>query len=327
MQKFSIILPVKNGGNYIKDCVNSILSQTLQDFNLIVLDNYSLDGTLQWLKSLNDDRIIIYESEKPLSIEQNWSRIKDTPKNEFITLIGHDDILEPNYLEVMDTLIDKYPDASLYQAHYQYIDEKGNFIRNCLPMNEVQFAHEFLADFMCRTIDSTGTGYVMRSKDYDSLGGINPTFPNLIFADYALWLNLSLLKYKVTSSATAFKYRIHDSVSKITNGEKYSEAFLKFLDLINSLCSNPQINAVTKNYGREMLMYYCESLSHRILKTPRTQRKITVNDFINDCIKYSQILIPGQDFQPSRKFRIKIAQILDSTFLTQTLFLLMKKMV
>ena len=45
MKKFSIILPVKNGGEYVKECVRSILSQTLNDFNLLVLDNdniYSL---------------------------------------------------------------------------------------------------------------------------------------------------------------------------------------------------------------------------------------------------------------------------------------------
>ena len=39
MKKFSIILPVKNGGKYVKECVKSILFQTLNDFNLLVLDN------------------------------------------------------------------------------------------------------------------------------------------------------------------------------------------------------------------------------------------------------------------------------------------------
>ena len=210
MQKFGIILPVKDGGEYVKECVTSILSQTLQDFNLIVLDNCSTDGTLEWLQSLNDNRIIIHESPKPLSIEENWARISSVPKNEFITLIGHDDILNENYLQVMNNLILKHPSASLYQTHFQYIDANGKILRNCKPMDEIQYAHEFLACFMCETIDSTGTGYMMRSKDYDTVGGMDPSFDNLIFADYALWINLTMKSYKSTSFEMCFNYRIHN---------------------------------------------------------------------------------------------------------------------
>ena len=74
-----------------------------------------------------------------------------------------------------------------------------------------------------------------------------------------------------------------------------------------------------------MLMYHCESLSHRILKTPRSERKITVEDFIQKCLAYAEILIPGQDFQPLKKFRIKIAQTFDSSFFNRNLFMLYKK--
>ena len=72
MAKFSIILPVKNGGEYVKECVNSILSQSLQDFNLIVLDNCSIDGTLEWLRSLEDVRIKIIPSHKLRIREQHY---------------------------------------------------------------------------------------------------------------------------------------------------------------------------------------------------------------------------------------------------------------
>src|SRR5258708_30414372 len=149
MQKFSIILPIKNGGVYVKECVKSILSQTLQDFNLIVLDNCSSDGTLEWLQSLNDNRVVIHESAKALSIEQNWARIKSIAKNEFIILIGHDDILDRNYLEIMENLIQRHPSAGLYQTHFQYIGSNGEILRNCRPMDEKQHAHEFLSAYMC----------------------------------------------------------------------------------------------------------------------------------------------------------------------------------
>ena len=131
MAKYSIVLPVRNGGEYIKECVHHILSQSLTDFQLHILDNCSTDGTSEWLQSLKDERIMIYPATQPLSIEQNWGRITSIPKNEFITLIGHDDILDANYLAVMDQLIRKHPRASLYQAHFRYIGPKGELLRRC----------------------------------------------------------------------------------------------------------------------------------------------------------------------------------------------------
>jgi glycosyltransferase involved in cell wall biosynthesis len=292
-----------------------------------VLDNYSTDGTLEWLRSLSDNRIIIHASSKPLSIEESWARIQLIPKNEFITLIGHDDILNENYLEVMNNLILKHPSASLYQTHFQYIDVNGKILRNCKPMDEIEYAHEFLAAYMCNIIDSTGTGYMMRSKDYDDVGGINTSFEKLMFADYALWLSLSLKRYKATSFEIAFKYRIHDSVSKITGGQEYQQAFEKFLQfIISQVQKNDKIKIVTERYGKEMLMYFCESLSHRILKTHRKQREIIVKEFIEKCKNYAAILIPGQSFEPEKKFRISIAKKLDNSTIGRNLFLFFNKL-
>ncbi|MBA2745455.1 MAG: glycosyltransferase, partial [Flavisolibacter sp.] len=64
--KYSIILPVRNGGHYIKKCVASILSQTRQDYNLIVLENCSTDGTAEWLRNINNPKISVIEAPRSL---------------------------------------------------------------------------------------------------------------------------------------------------------------------------------------------------------------------------------------------------------------------
>jgi glycosyltransferase involved in cell wall biosynthesis len=327
MNKYSIILPVRNGGTLVKECVNSILAQTNKDFNLLVLDNNSNDGTLQWIVSLNDDRIIIHPSSVGLSMEANWARIKEIEKGEFITLIGHDDVLHPNYLSEMGQLIAKHPGASLYQTHYSFIDGAGEFMKYCMPMDEIQYGHEFLACQLARTMDSMGTGYMMRSKDYDKLGGIPSDYPNLIFADYELWVRLSLISYKATSGKTCFNYRIHNSVSKLTNGENYQVAFEKYVRFIAALGKeNKQVKLVNEKYGHDMLMYFCESLSHRLLKTAAASRKTKVAAFIDSCKTLAGILIPGQPFEPNKKFRINIASQIDSNFLSRSGFYYFKKL-
>ena len=92
------------------------------------------------------------------------------PKNEFFTIIGHDDAYDSNYLEVMNNLIINHPNASLYQAHFRFIDFNGEFKRSCLPMANNQFSFEFLACQFKRTLDSMGTGYMMRTKDFEKVG-------------------------------------------------------------------------------------------------------------------------------------------------------------
>lgn len=326
MPNFSIILPVYNGGEYVKECVNSILSQTHPDFDLLILDNNSNDGTLSWLQSLNDNRIKIFPSTVTAGIVENWGRIAGIAKNEFMTLIGHDDVLLPHYLQEMNLLLHKHPEASLYQSHFNFIDSAGAHLHTCMPMDEIQHGDEFLACQMSRTMDSMGTGYMMRSKDFDRLGGMPQQYPNLIFADYQLWLQLTLLSYKATSEKICFHYRIHNSTSKLTNGEQYHHALKQYVLFLGDLKNkNQKIKEAVEKYGHDFLMFFCESLSHRILKTPIETRKIRVAGFINECREYAAILIPGQDFSPMRNIKISLAKYLDSSSISRKAFLLIKK--
>jgi glycosyltransferase involved in cell wall biosynthesis len=326
LPKFSIILPVRNGGEYVKECVSSILAQSYTDFNLLVLDNNSTDGTLEWVQSVSDNRIKVYPSQKPLSIEENWGRITSIPKNEFITLIGHDDILNSDYLETMDNLISCYPDAGLYQTHFTYINTKGEKIRSCKPMSEVESAEDFLKNFLIRNIDVMGTGFMMRSKDYDSLGGI-PPYPNLLFADFELWINLSKVSYKATSAKECFSFRLHQSTTIVSPDIKFHQAFGKFIYFLTDLKKEKEsFDTIITKYAGEFLSFYCRGLSHRLLRTEKSKREdLTVKKIIKQCSDYATMLGIGNSFRPNRIFSVQLARILDSTSVGRFVFLMFKK--
>lgn len=326
--KYSIILPVKNGGEYVKECVNSVLSQTLQDFNLIILDNRSTDGTSQWLQSLNNKKIIIYPSDKPLSIEENWARIKDVPKNEFITLIGHDDILLPDFLGNIDRLLNQYPSAGLYHTHFNFIDANGKVIRSCKKMAAFYSYESLLEAFMQRSIDSMGTGYVMRSEDYNRLKGIPVRYPNLLFADFELWLLLTSKGGMAVSSNTSFAFRVHKSTTGASDDKKMQmalEIFVKFLVEQKSL--NNSVNTIVENNAVDFLLDKCQSLSHRMLRTSINLRgDNTVDSFIVTTEQWAKELgIEGAYF-PYKKLQIKLASIIDSNSILRSGFLLFKKL-
>jgi glycosyltransferase involved in cell wall biosynthesis len=328
MTRYSIILPVRNGGVYVKECVGSILNQTLPDFTLHVLDNFSTDGTREWIESLNDNRITIIPADRPLTIEENWTRITSISKNEYITLIGHDDLLEAGYLQMMDDLIRKHPEATLYQTHFSYINSQGAVIRRCKPMDEVQSVNEFLAFFLSSQIDTMGTGFMMRARDYDECGGIPPSYPNLLFADFELFINLTKKGYKATSFEDGFSFRLHDSTTTTSSDIRFHEAFSKFIDyLVQLRDSDPQFRRVISRYALDFLSYYCKGLSHRLLRTPMRKRNgRTVSKFIGIIKKYADVLVPGNTFDPQKHFSVKLARQIDDSAIARSLFLFVRKL-
>ena len=324
--KFSIILPVKNGGNYIKECVASILAQTLQNFNLIILENKSTDGTAEWLQTLTDERIVVIPSAQSLSIEENWARIVSIQKNEFITITGHDDLFDANYLQVMNDLIEQYPHASLYQTHFRFIDAKSNTIKQCKPMNEKQTAPEFLSSFLQRNIDVNGTGFMLREKDYDVLGGI-PPYPNLLFADFDLWINATALSYLAVSGKECFAFRLHQSTTTISADVKLQKSFGQFMFFLKKLKNkSATYNDVITKHAIGFIQSWCKGLAHRLLRTPKSKRdNLSVALFLKECKSYAAMLAPGNDFRPEKNASVNLAKQIDKFSLSRNLFLLFKK--
>jgi glycosyltransferase involved in cell wall biosynthesis len=325
--KYSIILPVKNGGSHVKECVNSILAQTYTGFTLHVLDNCSTDGTAEWIQSLADERIVYLPATTPLTIEENWGRIKDISKHEFITLIGHDDILLPHYLHTMERLIEQYPGASLYQTHFDYISSTGSHIKACKPMPEKEDGPAFLKNFLNNRVDIMGTGFMMRAKDYDAIGGIPVFYPNLLFADLELWIRLTALSFKATAAETAFNYRLHNSTTKTTPDSKLQAAFdtcIHFLEQLQT--TGPTYNEVIVQNSISFIHTNCISLSHRLLRTPVTNRGgLTVKAFIQKCISYAALLVPGYNYQPLQHLKIRAAVFIDASPFFRNVFLLSRK--
>jgi glycosyltransferase involved in cell wall biosynthesis len=325
MAKYSIILPVRNGGHYVKQCINSILEQTLTDFNLHVLDNQSADGTVDWVKTLEDPRIILKTSDISLTIEQSWARILGIEKNEFITLIGHDDFLDKDYLATMDALIDKYPDASLYQTHFRFIDAQGDLIRKCKPMVEIQSAPEFLASFLQDDIDIMGTGFMMRARDYDEAGGL-PDYPSLLFADFELWLKLTEKGYIATAPEECFAFRRHLSTTTTSADSKMQQAFSRWVNYLVSLRNNPGYKEVIDLYAAHYMRILIRGLAHRTLRTPLAKRNgITVAGFLEESKLLIERLLPGTPFNPEDQLNIRMAKWIDGNPLTRSAFLAFKR--
>lgn len=327
MPKFSIILPVRNGGEYIKECVNSILSQTEQDFNLIILDNCSTDGTREWLTSLANEKIIIYPSDSPLTIEENWARITKVPKNEFITLTGHDDLFYPDFLKNIEALIKEAPGASIFHTHFDFIDAKGKIIRSSKQMPRFLSSVDLLKGFLDQSVDSMGTGYVMRAADYDRVGGIPVKYPNLLFADFELWLSLAEKGGIAIAEKKCFAFRVHKSTTGSSQDFKLHRALELYIDfLANQKRESEEKSLVISEYAPRLLLFYCKGFCNRMLRTGKKKRSgITVKTFILQTKKMAGRLGVENNYHPEKVTSIKIATLIDSSRVLSYLFLLGKR--
>ena len=180
MNYFSIVLPVRNGWPLVRECVDSILAQTYPYFKLHILYNCSTDETSDWLDTLDDERIEVTRSKQDLSIVDSWSRITTIKKHQFMTLIGHDDILYPNFLSTINELIKNNKEAGLYYTSGHFINIKGKVLRSFKAVDTIETTARYLERRFNSESDVSGTGYVMRSVDFDKVGGI-PKFESLFF--------------------------------------------------------------------------------------------------------------------------------------------------
>jgi GT2 family glycosyltransferase len=257
-RRYLIVLPVRNGGEYLKACVTSILAQDHENFRLVVLENASTDDTPSWLRQMRDPRISIRESPTPLEIEKNWARILHLDlSEEFMTIIGHDDQLDPGYLSQMTGLIDAHPDAGLYQSHFRLIDQHGRRLRSCLPMPVRETADGFLAARLRLRRDSYGTGYMFRTLDYARVGGI-PPYKKLMFADDALWLKLMRGSYKATLARRMFSYRLHPgATSHSPDWRSAFDGLACYLDFLKSFGqSDPAVQSALQRGMEDYMTFW-----------------------------------------------------------------------
>ena len=99
MKRLTVLMPVYNVDPYVSDAIESVLSQTYSDFELLVLDDCSTDNTADIVKSFKDSRIRLVSNEVNLGLAENLNKGIELANTEFIARMDGDDIACPLWLE------------------------------------------------------------------------------------------------------------------------------------------------------------------------------------------------------------------------------------
>ena len=121
-KKLSIAIPTYNRLVYLKECINSILNQTFQDFSIFVFDNASDEPVEEELKKFNDERIHFIGSDKNMPQVENFKRVKNYPfQSEYLVVFHDDDAMHPKMLELQISFLDKNKDMVFVVSKFNRI--------------------------------------------------------------------------------------------------------------------------------------------------------------------------------------------------------------
>jgi glycosyltransferase involved in cell wall biosynthesis len=194
MIKFSVIIPLYNKGNYIDKTLQSVLSQTYTDFEVIVVNDGSTDNSLNVVMKIKDNRLRIFTKENEgVSIARNYGIIK--AQYDYVAFLDADDLWMPDYLCSIVKLIRTYPQAGVYATTY-IINEQADNACNVLKEESINFENTILIDDYCkalikRKIILLWTGAICVNKKLFIEAGL---FPQGVKRgeDLDMWLRLSL---------------------------------------------------------------------------------------------------------------------------------------
>lgn len=204
MLRFSIIVPLYNKAPYVRHALKSVFAQTYKDFECIVVDDGSTDGSLDVVRSLDieDCKLeIVSQANAGVAVARNNGVAKS--KGEYVCFLDADDWWEPTYLEEMNRLIQEYPNAGLYATNYVYYKPGKTHVALKLERGYMNYPDAYLHGEMPIWTGAT----CMPRKVFDEMGG----FPVGIKLgeDFLLWAKTAL-QFKVAFCEKALAYYNND---------------------------------------------------------------------------------------------------------------------
>lgn len=132
MPRISVCLPNLNTRPFLEERVATIFAQTFTDWELIVSDSYSKDGSWEFFQELaaRDPRVLI--SQEPPGLYENWNHCIRHARGEYIYFATSDDTMAPNCLERLMRALDEHPDCDLAHCPLRIVGENGQ------PLPDVQ---------------------------------------------------------------------------------------------------------------------------------------------------------------------------------------------
>jgi glycosyltransferase involved in cell wall biosynthesis len=239
----SIVMPTYNHAKFINLAVSSVLAQTFVNWELIIIDNFSTDETIELLDAYSDERIKILQINNQGSIARSRNLGITSAKAEWIAFLDSDDYWQPQKLETVSTYFNPqndliYHDLSVLRAS---LDSP---IQNHIRSRKLK--SPILKDLILNGNTIATSSVVVRKETLLNVGGMSESPDVIGIEDYNTWLRVSLKTEKFALVPLSLgAYRMHSS--NLSNSDYFKPpmaAIEEFLPLLTPA----ERRILTKNF-------------------------------------------------------------------------------
>ena len=264
----SVVMSVYNGEKYLKKAINSILQQSYQNFEFIIIDDGSTDKTSEILKSFKDFRIKVIRNIENIGLTKSLNKGIKAAKGQYIARMDADDISLPHRLEIQIGFLEKHSDFALVGSSYYQIDDFGKIVAYIKVLTENL---EIRAGLLQQNWFGHGS-VMMRKSAFVKCKGYNEEFEYA--QDYDLWLRLSEYFKVANIEEPLYCWRL--TLDNISILQKKKQTYYAALAVSATRIRNTVVSVIVPTYNRpEMLRVALDSI---FKQTHQNFEVIVVND-------------------------------------------------
>jgi glycosyltransferase involved in cell wall biosynthesis len=223
----SVIINCFNSESFIKEAIDSVISQTYSNWEIILWDNRSTDRTREIVKGFQDERIHYFLSQDFTSLSLARKRAIEKANGEYLAFLDSDDYWEPEKISLQVKLLKENPQIGITHTNFNLVTEDSD-IKAKLQNNyyasiqQKVYSNKNIYKTLLYSNYIIFSSLLMRKNIYDATGGINESFNQN--EDYELLLKASLLSQASNISAPLTYYRIH------SNNQSYKNQELSYIE-------------------------------------------------------------------------------------------------
>lgn len=180
----TVLMTVYNGGEYLKESIRSVLSQTFKDFEFLIINDCSTDNSVEIIESFNDERIIIHHNEKNMGQTMSLNVGLKLAGGKYIARMDADDIALPIWLEKLVSFAESHREYVAVSAAAAVMNETGKFKK--VLRTPTTFEGVIFHIFFGNAINHVGS--LFNKEIVLKNGGYNEEFK--VAQDYELWSSL-----------------------------------------------------------------------------------------------------------------------------------------
>jgi GT2 family glycosyltransferase len=218
--KVSVIIPTRNRLAFLREAVASVQAQAHSDWEAIIIDDASTDGTSEWLASLRDPRIRTFRMEEHRERSAARNRGLRAAQGERVLFLDDDDRLEKHALLHLSAALDKHPDAVAAVGGRLYFDDRGTGHKFRLCRWGVKLA--FWPDILLGFVPGQGEALIQKSTIV-SVGSWNEGLAAA--EDHELWLRLAQAGPVVITPAIVLDLRMHGGQTRFAGVRHVEQRF------------------------------------------------------------------------------------------------------